>query len=177
MASGKSMVRQLLEGHGLVTIDADEVGHAVLQPDGPAFAEVAGRWPHVVENGGINRRSLAAVVFNDPEELRSLESITHPRIFDRIKTEVEEIDTAVVVEIPLLSHGLGDEWRRIVVDSDPATQLDRAVGRGMDPEDARTRLGAQPRREQWLAKADLVIPNHGSVEDLEQAVRLLVALL
>ncbi|MGH3650387.1 MAG: dephospho-CoA kinase [Acidimicrobiia bacterium] len=177
MASGKSTVRRLLERHRVVTIDADSVGHWVLESDGPAFADVAARWPHVVEEGEIRRQALASVVFNDRDELEVLESITHPHIFDTIRAKVEEIDSPVVVEIPLLSHGLGDDWSRIVVDIDPVTQLERALGKGMDPDDARARLGAQPSREQWLAKADLVIPNHGTVEDLEQAVRLVAVVL
>lgn len=161
----------------MVTIDADTVGHAVLQSDGPAFAEVADRWPYVVENGEINRRSLAAVVFDDPDELRSLESITHPHIFDRIKTQVEEIDTAVVVEIPLLSHGLGDEWRRIVVDCDDELRLERAISRGLTPKEAQARMAVQPSRGEWLAAADLVVPNRGSVDELESTVDQLASVL
>jgi dephospho-CoA kinase len=170
LASGKSQVRRFLETHGVHTVDADAVGHEVLQSDGPAFPEVARRWPHAVEDEEINRRRLAAVVFNDPEELASLEAITHPLIFGRIIDRVEEVGVPVVVEIPVLRHSLGSDWRRIVVDCRDQTRLERAVERGMSIDDARARMAAQPTRAEWLAAADAVVPNHGDLAELEEAV-------
>lgn len=175
LASGKSKVRKILEAEGVLTIDADSVGHAVLQPAGPAYTQVAERWPDVVREGEIHRPSLASMVFNDPDELAALEGITHPYIFDTINARVEGVESVVVVEIPLLSHGLGDGWSRIVVDCRDDTRLDRAVARGMNEDDARSRMTAQPRREEWLAVADLVIPNHGEEQELHEAVMSLSA--
>lgn len=177
LACGKSKVRQLLEAAGVVTIDADSVGRLVLQSDGPAFADVAARWPHVVRDGEVHRPSLAAVVFGDADELAALESMTHPHIFDTITARVERVEAPVAVEVPLLSHGLGDEWRRIVVDCRDEVRLQRAIERGADEEDARARMAAQPSRGEWLAVADVVIPNHGSIEDLAEAVSALVGCL
>jgi dephospho-CoA kinase len=177
LASGKSVVRRLLSEAGVSTIDADSIGHFVLDAEGPAFDQVATRWPHVVREGEIHRPSLAAIVFNDPTELTSLEAITHPHIFDTIRAMVEEIDGPVVVEVPLLSHGLGDDWCRIVVDASDEARLERAVERGMSREDATARMAAQPSRGEWLASADLVIPNNGTVEELESTVGALVPAL
>jgi dephospho-CoA kinase len=83
---------------------------------------------------------------------------------------VEDIESVVVVEVPLLGHGLGDGWKRVIVDCRDEVRIERAVQRGMTETDARARLAAQPSRSEWLAVADVVIPNHGSVEELEQAV-------
>jgi len=177
LASGKSKVREYLTRAGIVTIDADSIGHLVLHSNGPAFAEVAERWPHVVRDGEIDRPSLASVVFNEPGQLAALEGITHPHIFEVIKDRVDEVEGAVVVEIPLLSHGLGDEWRRIVVDCRDDVRLVRAMERGMSEDDARARMKAQPSRAEWLAVADLVVPNHGSLEELEGEVQPLAGLL
>lgn len=163
--------------HGVMTVDADSVGHAVLNPDGPAYAQVVERWPHVVRHGEIHRPSLASIVFNDPAELAALERITHPHIFDTINARVESLDSIVVVEIPLLSHGLGDDWRRMIVDCRDELRLQRAVERGMVEQDARARMAAQPRRGEWLAIADLVVPNHGSLENLESTIATLVRVL
>jgi dephospho-CoA kinase len=177
LASGKSTVRRFLEAAGIVTIDSDAVGHAVLRSDGPAFAHVATRWPQVVEDGEIDRARLGRVVFNDPEELSELEAMTHPHIFGMIRARVEEIDSPVVVEIPLAGHRLGTEWMRIVVDCRDEIRLRRAIGRGLAEIDAKTRLAAQPTRAEWLATADLVIPNHGSRSALESTVDRIVRLL
>ncbi len=177
LASGKSKVRELLAEAGITTIDADAIGHRVLAPDGPAFSQVARRWPDVVEEGAIDRSALASVVFNDVEELAMLESITHPHIFDTIRDQVEGIDVPVVVEVPLIAHGLGDSWRRIIVDARDSARLERAVARGTPREDAVARLSVQPTRPQWLASAHLVVPNHTTLEDLRSTVTKLISSL
>lgn len=158
-----------------MTIDADSIGHMVLESDGPAYVEVAERWPHVIREGEVHRPSLAEVVFGDVDELRVLESITHPHIFQVIGSMVEPIQSTVVVEIPLLSHGLGDEWGRIVVDCRDDVRLRRAVERGMSEGDARARMAAQPVRAEWLAAADVVVPNHGTLEELRETALALTA--
>lgn len=163
-------MRELLERQGIYTIDADAIGHEVLRSDGPAFEEMVGRWPQVIEAGEVDRGALAAIVFNDREELAALEAITHPHIFGRINTRVEDVDGAVVVEIPVLSHTLGADWKRIVVDCRDEIRLERAIGRGMSRDDADARLDSQPSRVEWLAIADMVIPNHGDLEELDEAV-------
>lgn len=170
LASGKSIVREFFAESGVATIDADRVGHTVLEPDGPAFEEVADRWPQVATDGVIDRQLLASIVFQDPAQLAELESITHPHIFDTIKTQVEGIEGPVVVEVPLLSHGLGEGWRRIVVDCRDEVRLKRAVDRGMSEDDVRSRMRSQPSRQEWLASADLVIPNHVAVDELGSTV-------
>jgi dephospho-CoA kinase len=118
---------------------------------------------------------VASIVFNDPVELAALEAITHPHIFDTINARVEGVESAVVVEVPVLSHGLGDDWRRIIVDCRDDIRLHRAIDRGMSEDDARSRIAAQPGRAEWLAEADLVIPNHGSERELHEAVMILSA--
>ena len=177
LASGKSLVRRLLADAGVSTIDSDTFGHEVLEPGGAAFEAVSRRWPHVVSAGRIDRRELASVVFNDRGELAELEAMTHPHIFDTIGGRVEEIRGPVVVEMPVVTGRLGSEWRVMVIDSRHEEKLQRAIARGMDETDARARLSVQLSREEWLAMADLVIPNHGSIADLEDTVVAVVGLL
>ncbi len=164
----------MLAREGVFTIDADSVGHEVLLSDGPAFAPVSGRWPDVVVGGEIDRSLLAAVVFADRRELDALEAITHPLIVAGIEARAMGVEGVVVVEVPIIRLGLGDDWRWMVVDSTDEERLQRAMNRGMTERDARARLQAQPSRAQWLARADLVVPNHGSIEDLASTTRALV---
>ena len=177
IGSGKSAVRALLEERGIRTIDADSVGHKILEPGAEAFDPVAAEWPEVVKGGRIDRGRLAALVFSDPEELRRLEAITHPLIFGRIKRSVEGFDRPVVVEIPLLKADLGQGWGRMVVDADDKVRLRRAVARGLERGDVLARMRSQPSRGEWLAVADIVIPNHGSLRELEETVDRVVSLL
>ena len=170
VGSGKSEVRRLLSELGVRTIDADSLGHSVLEPDGAAFDHVAGRWPAVLKDGRIDRRALGAIVFEDEIQLRELEEFTHPAIFGRIMADVEGFPDTVVVEIPILNHRLGGDWRRMVIDAPVDVRVSRSVARGLSEEETRSRMEAQPSRSEWLAAADLVIPNAGSLKDLESAV-------
>jgi dephospho-CoA kinase len=163
-------VRELLAKSGIRTIDADAVGHAVLTDE--AFDRVAERWPAVVLEGQIDRKSLARIVFTDPSELRALEEITHPLIFGRIRAELEGFPGVAAVEMPLLGVDLG--WPRLVVDARDEVRLRRAMNRGMSEAEVRERMGAQPARARWLAGADLVVPNHGDLEALVATVARLV---
>jgi dephospho-CoA kinase len=99
-----------------------------------------------------------------------LEEFTHPAIFGRIMADVEGFPDTVVVEIPILNHRLDGDWRRIVVDAPAEARVVRSVERGLSEEETLSRMDAQPGRSEWLAAADLVIPNAGSLEDLESAV-------
>ncbi len=171
IGSGKSVVRKLLAERGVRTIDSDVVGHQVLAAEG--LAPVAERWPHVVLEGQIDRKLLAEVVFDDPVELAALESITHPLIFGRIASELEGFSGVAVVEMPLLDSDLG--WPLIVVDVPDELRLERAVGRGMAREDVERRMANQPSRGEWLAAADIVIPNHGSILEIYEAVDTLLS--
>lgn len=177
IGAGKSTVRRFLDEAGVFTIDADAIGHSVIEPEGPAYAEVAARWPSTVVNGRIDRRSLAHIVFSDPGELSTLESMTHPHIFGTIRDLLEEVYGVVVVEMPLLAEAPDGEWGRLVVDCDDRIRLQRAVQRGITEEEAKARMSVQPSRSQWLAVADLVVPNHGTEDDLRKTVTRLLPLL
>lgn len=174
IGSGKSVVRRLLEDRGFFTIDADSVGHEVLARNGPAFSKVAERWPEVAEEGEIDRAHLASIVFSDPGALAELEDITHPHIFGMIRSRVQGIPDPVAVEIPLIEHGLGEDWRRLVVDCDDDIRASRLAERGMTREDVEARMAAQPNRGRWLSMADAVVPNNDDLAALEGAVERLV---
>lgn len=179
IGSGKSTVARLLGDMGAVVIDADSIGHEVLEPGGGAHASVAGRWPAAVASDGrIDRKALAAIVFSDESQLRELEALTHPEIVARI---LEKVDAAgermVVVEMPLIDAPIPGNWVRVVVVAEPELRVTRVVAKGADEADARRRLSVQPTNEEWMASADHVIRNDGTESELEAAVRELWGLL
>lgn len=177
IGSGKSTVRGVLDDMGLSTIDADSVGHEVLEQGGAAVKAVSEAWPEVMVGGEVDRKSLGAIVFADPAALARLERITHPHIFMLIEERLSQLDPPVVVEIPLLVQPFSGIWRRIVVDTTDEMRLERAIARGLEREQVRQRMASQPARRQWLAAADLVIPNHGMIEDLEEAAAAAAAVV
>jgi dephospho-CoA kinase len=162
-----------LEAHGIRTVDADSVGHAVLQEE--ALPAVSQRWPDVMVGGVVDRSRLAGVVFARPDELSALEAITHPLIFGRIESELEGFEGMVVVEAPVIDFGR--DWANMVVDAPDGIRAQRAVARGMSHDDVKSRMASQLDRAQWLAAADLVIPNHGSLGELRETVDALVSYL
>ncbi len=172
IGTGKSAAAEILAGRGVPVIHADMIGHAVLEPEGEAFHAVSAWWPEVVVDGHIDRAKLAAIVFEDPQALKQLESMTHPAIAARIHNLVAaESDAAiVVVEMPLLLPLLGEGWTRVVVDASIEVRKRRLADRGMGPGDVEARMAAQPRPQDWLDAADFVVGNDGSLEDLEQEV-------
>ncbi len=168
IGSGKTTVLRFFEGMGAVVIEADRIGHEILEPGGAAYDAVASEWPLAVVAGRIERPLLAAIVFNDVEELSRLESLTHPAIRDEIAVRVAAAGGRdVALELPLRSDLVGTGWVRIVVDAPPAVRLQRSIERGMPEQDASNRIAAQPERDEWLSDAVLVVDNTGSRDDLE----------
>lgn len=175
IGSGKSTIRQTLDELGALTIDADRVGHAVLEPDGPAFDPVATQWPSVVVDGRIDRARLGEIVFSDHEELRKLEAISHPAIGAVLAELISETEQdVVVVEVSVPKDLLGVGWlRTIVADLADEERMERLVERGMDPTEVERRMAAQPSRDGWRARGRWIVPTSGSREAVERRVRKL----
>ncbi len=81
IGSGKSTVARLFAEAGVPVIDADQLAREVVLPGSDAHAEIARRFPGVVDAAGVlHRKALAARVFADAGELAALNAIVHPRI-------------------------------------------------------------------------------------------------
>jgi len=172
---GKSTVSALLTELGAVVIDADQLARDVVAPGTPGLAQIVEAFgPEVLApDGQMDRPKVGAIVFADPERLRTLEGIVHPLVRAR-SVELEESAPAgalIVHDIPLLAE-TGQATRFdavIVVDAPEEIQVERLVrDRGMSPEDARARIATQATREQRLAVATYVIENTGTREDLRR---------
>ena len=175
IGSGKSTIRRALEEMGAVTIDADRIGHLVLEPGGAAFNAVAERWPQAVRDGRIDRATLGGIVFADPEALRDLESLTHPAIGAEIGRRIANAgDEVVVIEVSVPKDLVGAGWLRTIVADLPADERTRRlIDRGMDPDDVDRRMAAQPSRDGWRARGRWVISTDGSRDEVTERVRRL----
>jgi dephospho-CoA kinase len=168
IGSGKSIAGQRLEEFGATVVEADHLGHELLERDGAAFEAVSDRWPSVLVDGHIDRRALAEIVFADAQQLGELEALTHPAIVHRIE-ELASRSRDLVVEVPLILHVRG-EWTRAFVDSDEEIRIRHAVERGGSEADVRRRIAAQPHRAEWMAWADETVENNGSIKELEAQI-------
>ncbi len=168
IGSGKSVVGQRFSQLGATVIEADRLGHALLEVEGEAFRTVSERWPSVVVGGHIDRGALAEIVFTDQEQLSELEALMHPAIIHRISEIAAGADN-LVVEIPLILDVPGD-WRCVFVDASEDVRLRRRVDSGSSEADVRQRMANQPTRDEWVSWCDVVIENNGSMEDLKSGI-------
>ena len=180
IASGKSTVATLLGELGCTVVDADRIVSDLYHPGQAGHHALIGEYGEeiLLEDKSIDRVRLAEIAFASPESAARLNCLIHPLVIEA-QEELIELekqrggDRIFVVEATLLleSGGRARFDRIIVVDLDPDLQLERAIARGMDPDDARRRMERQMAREERLSQADYVIDNSGSFEQLAQSVR------
>lgn len=184
IATGKSTVSRLLEARGVRIVDADVIARDVMNPGQPLLAAVAARFgsEFLLPDGGLDRRRMAAHIFERPEERQALNAIVHPAIRAEIRRQVDAYEAAdpeaiVAADIPLLyESGLEELYEKIVVVYVPRpVQLTRLMRRdGLSPEQAEGRLNAQLDIEDKKRRADYVIDNAGTPEDTERQVERLL---
>jgi dephospho-CoA kinase len=181
IGAGKSTVTQMLEKLGAAVIDADKVGHQIYLPDLPAWREIVDTFGPEVLNADrtIDRQALGKLVFADPEALRTLNRIVHPKIFDRMRELIAEMRArgwmkAIVVEAAVLIEA---NWMALVdqvwvVMASAAVVGERlAKQRHLSPEQVHTRIAAQLANDERLKHAHVVIRNDGSLEEVCHAVQ------
>lgn len=171
IATGKSVVRKMLEHVGAYGIDADSLAHRAIMKGAPGYQptiETFGRWI-LDEEKQIDRDKLAKVVFTNSGALRALEKISHPLVRQAIEVLARRAKQKVIVieAIKLLETDLHTFCDQIwVTEATPQKQLSRLVRkRKMSPEDAQQRIDAQASQQEKLKAADVVIANTGTFEE------------
>jgi dephospho-CoA kinase len=179
IASGKSLVAAELAARGAVIIDADVLAREVVEPGTPALAAIIDKFgPQIMRDGELDRSQLGAIVFADPDARRDLERIVHPAVRARA-AELERAadpDAVVVHVIPLLVEtGQPEDFDVVVtVDVDHETQIQRLIARnGFSRAEAAARVDAQADSEERRTAADVVVDNHGNLEDLREQIAAL----
>jgi dephospho-CoA kinase len=177
IAAGKSEALAAFERLGAATLSSDAVVHELLDCE-PLLGRIAARWgPEVAPEGRVDRAKVGEVVFADPEELGWLESQVHPLVGERVGAWLESLprDPAIaVVEVPLLFESGMDgafDTTVAIVASDPVRRA-RAESRGhalVGEREAR-----QLAQEEKASRAEHVIANDGSIEELERELSALV---
>ncbi len=176
IATGKSVVRRMLEHLGAYTIDADALSHRVISKGAPGYQPVLqtfGMWL-LDQDRQINRKKLGRLVFGDPEALAQLEAIIHPYVGQAIDILVRRASQRVVVieAIKLLESDLRTRCDTLwVADAPPEIQVERLMRkRGLGRDEALHLVQMQAAQNVKVAAADVVITNHGSYDDLWKQV-------
>jgi len=188
IATGKSAATRLLALRGAVTFSADEAARAVLVRNGPALRRIALEFGSemLTVPGDLDRARLGRTVFADSAARRKLERILHPLIRSLLRAQIEAaqrdlpLETVIVVEIPLLYEGGLETWfdQVVVVTASEAVQRERLrLRNGLNAEEAGRRIAAQWPLERKVSRADYLLVNDGSLQELDAAVENLWLLL
>ncbi|MEQ8692430.1 MAG: dephospho-CoA kinase [Pseudomonadales bacterium] len=179
IGSGKSAAADRFAQHGIQVIDADLASRAVVEPGQPALDAIAEHFGGAViqSDGQLDRTALRHIVFADASERSWLQQLLHPHI-DRYLTDGLKNATSAYA---VLAHPLLFETRRhqqcarsLLIDVPEAIQLERTMSRDNNTrEQVQNIMQAQSSREFRLARADDVIVNDASFEQLHHEVDLL----
>lgn len=179
IASGKSAVADEWRRLGAHIIDADILARRAVEPGSDALQRIEDTFgSDVLVDGALDRAALGRVVFNDPARRRALEGIVHPEV-EHLRIEEEALatergETIVVHAIPLLFEtGLDAGMDAVVlVDADETVRLQRLVRhRSLDERDARAMIGAQQPAAGKRERADYIIDNNGTLNELAERAR------
>lgn len=176
IGSGKSSASKRFALHNITVIDADKVAREVVVRGSNALSQITDHFgPNILDaEGNLNRSKLRAIIFNHPDEKIWLESLLHPLINIEIHHQLNTATSPyTILESPLLLETKQFELvdRIIVVDTSEALQLERASARDKsNAEQIKTIMQSQLSRQERCARANDIIQNHGSLDELYQQV-------
>jgi dephospho-CoA kinase len=180
IACGKSVVGRVLESEGVQVLDTDHLAHEVMAPDGAAFDGVIARFGRemLAADGTIDRRLLGAHVFAEPAARVELNEIVHPhvrRIWHDWARRVKSENGVCAVIIPLLFEvGADREVDRVwCVVASEERMLERLAARGLTAVQGRQRIASQWPLSLKAERADDVLENNGTMEELAEKTRRL----
>jgi len=178
IACGKTSVSQIFKKLGVSIIDLDVIAREVVIPDTKGLGELVSNFGNTILNSdkSLNREALRQQLFDNPDNQKLIEEILHPKILEKMQTDIQKLNThLVVIEVPLLVEqnlsALFD--RAIVVDCSEKNQLKRLLKReNMDEKLAKTMIAAQTSRKQRLALNEKlptdVVENNSKIFEMEQ---------
>lgn len=162
IASGKSTVENILKNKGFKVFDTDEIAHKILETN-PKIREVFGT---------TDRKKIAKIVFSDSQKLKTLESIIHPLVKEKLEIIFSGEEKVIFVSVPqLFEAGFETMFDKIIyITADKNIRKKRIIKRNsFSPEEAEQRIEAQ-QEEGKKEKCDFVIENNGNLEDLNYKI-------
>ena len=176
IGSGKSVASDKFKSLGITIVDADVASRTVVEPGKPALKEIEDHFGSgiITAEGKLDRNNLREIIATDPEERKWLESVLHPKIGEQITKEISESTSVYTLFVaPLLLETNSQEMcsRVVVVDVPKDVQIRRTAKRDkVSPNQVEQMVAAQMERGKRLEKADDVLLNSGTIEDLEKQV-------
>lgn len=179
IGSGKSTVSKILFELGAQVIDADVIARDIIRKGQRAYNDIIDYFGAGIldKNKEIDRKKLAAEVFNNKEKLEALNSITHKSVARVIIEKLEDFKKkyeTIVIDAPIpIEHGFLDIANEVwVVVSDREKRIERVMKRsGLTYDEVVERINAQLSDDHYSGLADLIIRNDGTYEELEKNIK------
>ena len=180
IGSGKSLVGEILEELGALVIDSDQLAREVIERGSPGYEEVVTAFgDSILSEGQIDRSKLAAVVFNECDLRKKLESIIHPLVREAAEKLARKLPSGAILinQIPLLveSDGAKRFDYVVTVSADEEIRRERLRLRGLKDYEITQRIAAQVSDSEREKIANYIIRNDGSIDELTRAVEELMA--
>lgn len=180
IGSGKSLVGEILEELGALVIDSDQLAREVIERGSPGYEEVVTAFgDSILSEGQIDRSKLAAVVFNESDLRKKLESIIHPLVREAAEKLARKLPSGAILinQIPLLveSDGAKRFDYIVTVSADEEIRRERLRLRGLKDYEITQRIAAQVSDLEREKIANYIIRNDGSIDELTRAVEALMA--
>ncbi|MBQ6493674.1 MAG: dephospho-CoA kinase [Erysipelotrichaceae bacterium] len=165
IGSGKSVVCEYLVQKGYAVFSCDEVNRHLLDKGEEGYLKVKEIFPECFSEDELDRKKLAELIFADEEKRKILECIMHPLILKRLQERKED---PLFAEVPLLFETGWDEYfdHNLLIVTDLDLLIERVGERGMSKDELLKRLDAQMSVEEKAKRADKIIYNNGSLEQL-----------
>ena len=179
--SGKSTVAGYLRELGARVIDADRIGHDLLNPGSPCHDSILKAFgPSIVAKGRINRKALGKIVFGNRRELVKLNKIVHPHIVTNIKNKIAKIKNSGFNGLVIVDAALIVPWGLhkkldllIVIDTPLKTRIERLRAKGLSLNQARKILVSQLPVSRLKREADIIVTNDGNLSLLKKKVKMI----
>lgn len=168
---GKTTLLKLLEAQGALVIDCDAVYHKLLETDQTMLREICTRFPGVIRENKLDRKTLGSIVFADPQALQDLNKITHKAVKQEVLKLLEAAPQLVAIDaIGLFEGGLAELCKlTIAVTAPEKDRITRLMAReGISEDYAKARIAAQKPQSEFSALCDVTLENNGSLEDFQK---------
>ena len=175
IGTGKSTASEYLRKQGFSIIDADRISREIVGPGTLLLKELEKNFGSgiIKDDGTLDRKALAAIVFSDKEKKSRLDGLMHGHILDEIERKISESQSGegrgIIVDAPLLFEtGLEKKCDQVwLITADETLRILRVCERdGMDPEEVRARIQNQMADEEKKERAHRIVDNSGSKEAL-----------
>lgn len=179
IACGKSTAGGMLKEAGFAICDSDHIAHELMRKGTPVFQAIVRHFgTHILDaEGEISRPALGKLVFDHPTELSILNGLIHPAVRDYLRRWISERTACGengAVLIPLLFESKMEslDWAAVLCLSSSEDQMiQRLKERGLNEEEARKRMNSQMPLKEKESRADFVIQNNTSLDDLNRMIR------